>query len=412
MLSSYRLHPLSGIVLSSIFLPCFVSAATGQGSVSLYSDNGCNQFDGDHASSQPVVIAENYTIEADTCGVLPRSAHSYRVTQHPTCSNGGQGYFTYFTSNDCQTKKPLPAAKDTPTGNTDGLCLSLVDFSSLAFICGGKAASSNTFNKDSTSTRTSTAPSPTATMTTRPSTRQDGSVSLFSDSSCNESDDDTAFSQPPVIALNHTSPADTCYTLPRSAHSYRIDRRPTCANGTTAGFAYYSGDNCQVTGERGSAFNSIGSACDASDDSCTRFDGYCLALVTFKSIAFLCNGVDGSSSSSDSSTPSPPSSNTYTRDSTSTSALVLDQPHPTPTPTSSRSIATTSPFYPSPFTSYTNGSSAPPNPSLLPSSLQTGSLPPSAPFTGDAGLSRRGVSRDSLLSVVVALAFGVVVYRM
>ncbi|KAL8677439.1 MAG: hypothetical protein Q9186_006125 [Xanthomendoza sp. 1 TL-2023] len=406
MLSSYRLHLLGGFVLLSICLPSFVSAATGKGSVSLYSDSGCNQFDDDFATSQPIIIAENYTIEADTCGVLPRNAHSYLVTQHPTCSNGGQGYFTYFTSKDCVTKRPLPAAEATDTANDDkttGVCLSLVDIASLAFVCAGKPSSAKTFNKDGTSTNTPSSPTTTTTSTNPSSSSSSssssppttGSISLFTDSGCNEFDDDfSTTSQPPTITLNHTSPADKCYTLPRSAHSYRIDHRPTCANGTIAGFGYYHGDNCLVTGDLGSAFNAVDS-CDNGYD-CTANDGQCLALVEFKSIAFVCDGVresDGTESSSPSNT------NTFIRDSTSTS-VVLD-PVATIAPSIS-SIATSSP----PFYTYANGSLATNTQPASTVPSQTGGLAAPSPFTG-GGVASTSVTKDSLISVLIAFAFSI-----
>lgn len=119
-----------------------------------------------------------------------------------------------------------------------------------------------------------------------------GSVSLWSNSDCAEGDT-LAFTEPVVISLNKTLDADVCGDLPREAHSYRVDRRPTCANGETAGFAFYGGHNCQEKGF-GPALNTIGEPGEP-----TEFDGECLALVTFTSVAFICEGVgEGDVSSS------------------------------------------------------------------------------------------------------------------
>ncbi|KAL8692353.1 MAG: hypothetical protein Q9218_002604 [Villophora microphyllina] len=107
-----------------------------------------------------------------------------------------------------------------------------------------------------------------------------GDISLWTDSSCLPGDS-PSFSLPDPIALNHTLPADSCYTLPNAAHSYIVSSRPTCSNGKTAGFAYYSGENCRVSG--------FGSNNDGEGAS---IDGVCLALVEFNSCAFICNGVD------------------------------------------------------------------------------------------------------------------------
>ncbi|KAL8734995.1 MAG: hypothetical protein Q9166_001120 [cf. Caloplaca sp. 2 TL-2023] len=211
-----------------------------------------------------------------------------------------------------------------------------------------------------------------------------GSVSLWSNSDCAEGDT-LAFSDPVVIALNHTSYADDCYTLPREAHSYRVDKRPTCDNGTAAAFAFYGGDNCQRKGF-GPALNAVNKA--------TRYDGSCLALVTFKSVAFLCDGVgQGSDESTSESTTS------RVRDSTSTSVFI--DPFPTATPIAP-SISATTPLYTISNT-YANETAPTSTVSGVPS--VTGGLTPPAPspFTGGAS-----ELKGSLLSVF--LAFGLRVF--
>ncbi|KAL9579851.1 MAG: hypothetical protein Q9212_004858 [Teloschistes hypoglaucus] len=112
-----------------------------------------------------------------------------------------------------------------------------------------------------------------------------GDISLWSDSSC-QPGASASFSLPDPIALNHTLPADSCYTLPNAAHSYIVNSRPICSDGSTAGFAYYNGQNCRAQGF-GPALNNI-----RGDGGYTTNDGLCLALVEINSLAFLCKGVD------------------------------------------------------------------------------------------------------------------------
>ena len=121
---------------SLIFVPV-AHAATGQGSVSLWSNSDCNQGDTPPFTS-PVVIKLNYTLSADECGNLPRAAHSYEVDQRPTCDNGTVAAFAFYNGNSCQTKGFGPALNSVnPSDEDDGLCLALVEFNSVAFICDG-----------------------------------------------------------------------------------------------------------------------------------------------------------------------------------------------------------------------------------------------------------------------------------
>ncbi|KAI4194514.1 MAG: hypothetical protein LQ350_007721 [Teloschistes chrysophthalmus] len=112
-----------------------------------------------------------------------------------------------------------------------------------------------------------------------------GDISLWSDSSC-QPGESPSFSLPDPIALNHTLAADSCYTLPNAAHSYIVNSRPTCSDGSIAGFAYYNGQDCRKQGF-GPALNN-----DRGDGGYTTYDGLCLALVEINSLAFLCKGVD------------------------------------------------------------------------------------------------------------------------
>ena len=103
-----------------------------------------------------------------------------------------------------------------------------------------------------------------------------GSVSFWSSSDCAQGDS--------LIVQNYTLSADTCGNLPRAVHSYRVDHRPACSDGTTAAFAYFAGQVCESEGY-GSAFDNV---LDTDDT-----DGECLALVDFYSVAFICQGLDG-----------------------------------------------------------------------------------------------------------------------
>ena len=120
-----------------------------------------------------------------------------------------------------------------------------------------------------------------------------GSVSLWSDSSCQPGATPNFGEQDPV-ALNYTLAADDCSTLSSTAHSYIVNERPTCANGSTAAFAYYNGAGCQVVGF-GPALNQVQTRTDV--------DGLCLALVEFNSIAFLCGGIGSGDASVASTSP-------------------------------------------------------------------------------------------------------------
>ena len=223
-----------------------------------------------------------------------------------------------------------------------------------------------------------------------------GSVSLWSNSDCAKGDT-LAFTEPVVISLNKTLDADTCGNLPREAHSYRVDRRPTCANGSTAGFAYYGGHNCQVKGF-GGAFNSIGQAGES-----TEFDGLCLALVTFASVAFICDGIGAGNTFSTAVVTSTDSSEPSSAPSTELPPVNIPT---TDLPVVSTLSATTPPYT---YSSTLAGFSAAlpgtqPASVILPSGTG-GFLPPlpsPSPFTGAAS----GI-KVSILSLIFAFGLGV-----
>ncbi|KAL8934991.1 MAG: hypothetical protein Q9216_005640, partial [Gyalolechia sp. 2 TL-2023] len=117
-----------------------------------------------------------------------------------------------------------------------------------------------------------------------------GSVSTWSDSSCADPSFDTyAFSEPRVIELNHTLPANSCHNLARTAHSYRVDFRPLCDDGSEADFNYYTSADCPVEETRSLGSAGLGGGGGGEFDT----NGLCLALVAFDSFQFFCEGGGG-----------------------------------------------------------------------------------------------------------------------
>lgn len=220
-----------------------------------------------------------------------------------------------------------------------------------------------------------------------------GSVSLWSDSGCGGGDT-LAFTEPVVISLNKTLNADTCGDLPREAHSYRVDRRPTCANGTPARFEYYDDHNCQTTGYLSNAMGEGGGF--------TEYDGYCLALVQFASMAFICKGIGEGDTSSTTIVTSTDSFEPTSA--SSTESLPVNTPT-TDLPVVS-TFSATAPLYT--YSSTSMGYSAvptgtQPSSGVLPSGTGGSSppLPSPSPFTG-------GVSniKASMLSMIFAFGLG------
>ncbi|KAL8996700.1 MAG: hypothetical protein Q9188_006505 [Gyalolechia gomerana] len=216
-----------------------------------------------------------------------------------------------------------------------------------------------------------------------------GSVSLWSDSSCGD-DSTIAFSEPRIIDLNYTLPTDTCHNLARSAHSYTVTERPICNDGREADFNYYRSRDCPEARTR---------PFPANDDGYS-LDGYCLALVTFDSLAFVCEGVGRGSSDGGSTTQSSPVV-------TSRSDLVVG-PTPTATPVAPGS-SLTAPLYTILDTSAytlaptgTVGSTGTVGPSSGQPSPTGGLLPSPSPFTGAAA-----GTEVSLMGVFVLVVVGV-----
>lgn len=131
-------------------------------------------------------------------------------------------------------------------------------------------------------------------------------ISIWSNSDCGKGDT-TSFGEMNPVALNYGLDIDVYGTPGATVHSYEVNQRPTCANGTEALFAFYHGKNCQSEG-LGSALNAVHSASEG-------VDGECLALVEFNSVAFICAGIgdqteDSTTSSSSKATSTAASSPT------------------------------------------------------------------------------------------------------
>ncbi len=154
-----------------------------------------------------------------------------------------------------------------------------------------------------------------------------GEISLWSDNGCGDGST-TNFGEIDPVGLNYTLDADVCGTTAAAVHSYQVYRRPTCANGITAAFAFYHGAGCKSEGF-GPALNSVNPS--------TRVDGECLALVEFNSLAFLCDGL-GQTNSGGSSASSSPSSQSVASSRTSSASATPIVP----------SASMTSPLYTAP----------------------------------------------------------------
>lgn len=118
-----------------------------------------------------------------------------------------------------------------------------------------------------------------------------GSLSLWSDSSC-QPGATSNFGERDPVALNYTLSADVCGNPGANVHSYIVNSRPTCANGTVAAFAFYSTANCVLPS------NAEWSSGMHTFRLSTEYDEKCLALVEFSSVAFICDGFSGSGSGS------------------------------------------------------------------------------------------------------------------
>ncbi|KAI4189808.1 MAG: hypothetical protein LQ346_005056 [Caloplaca aetnensis] len=134
--------------LSLLYLaPHVALAALGSGSASLWSDSGCGDG-GTLAFTTPVIIALNYTLPADVCRSLDRTAHSYRIDYRPICTQGNDATFAYFSGQNCDEGSSDDGAGPAYSGSlgpepildgqaVDGLCFALVSFNSFAFVCEG-----------------------------------------------------------------------------------------------------------------------------------------------------------------------------------------------------------------------------------------------------------------------------------
>ncbi|MCJ1394793.1 hypothetical protein MMC18_007673 [Xylographa bjoerkii] len=123
-------------LLTILLFPSTLILAISTGSVSLFADSACKD----------PVFANNYTLAPDICGSpgpvvsFDQAYNSYIVDGRPTCANGSQGSFAMYTDANCKTVFQIHPAGGTIEGtgtNLDGLCLGLVEYLSVAFLCDG-----------------------------------------------------------------------------------------------------------------------------------------------------------------------------------------------------------------------------------------------------------------------------------
>ena len=225
-----------------------------------------------------------------------------------------------------------------------------------------------------------------------------GSVSLYSDSQCDPQGDTSHFGERDPLALNYTLSADTCGTFGGTAHSYLVTERPTCNNGTTAAFAFYSSPGCSQADfdtPAGQAMNEYFAE--------TEFDGECLALVAFNSVAFICDGVGqgGSNAGQGASSASAGSSSTSPTTAVSSTTTVGSATPIAP------GVTPTTPLYTHPASSFSAGH-APSGrvPSTGASSHPSNPTTPSQPIFTGAAVSERG---GSLVGIMAALGAALVI---
>lgn len=130
-------------ILSTLFLCFFIFfsrffAATGQDFVNLWSNSDCAEDD-TLVFIESVVIFLNKTLDANTCGNLLREVYNYRVDRRSICVNGSTARFVYYNNYNYQIKDFNNALNSIDQTSKltefDKLCLALVIFASIAFIC-------------------------------------------------------------------------------------------------------------------------------------------------------------------------------------------------------------------------------------------------------------------------------------
>ncbi|MCJ1381240.1 hypothetical protein MMC17_004349 [Xylographa soralifera] len=123
-------------LLTLLLLPSTLVYAISTGSVSVFSDAGC----------QHPVFANNYTVAPDICGSpgpvvsFDSGYNSFIVDSRPTCANGTQGSFALYTDANCKTLYQIHPPGETIEGtgeSLDGICLGMVEYLSVAFLCDG-----------------------------------------------------------------------------------------------------------------------------------------------------------------------------------------------------------------------------------------------------------------------------------
>ncbi|MCJ1411299.1 hypothetical protein MMC19_005387 [Ptychographa xylographoides] len=225
-------------MLSSDLLITFAFLSLGHaqstGSVTLFSDSAC--------ATQ--VFANNYTLAADICGSPAPSGtitsfdgafNSYIVDSRPVCSDGSFASYAMYSDAGCKTLfSNNPYGINSGIGrSTDGLCLGLVEFLSVAFLCNGLGAAyttstqqglptvgpvfgsvSSTALVNTTSTSTTMAP-PLAPSTATTSTTS--TMSSIAASSSSSSSSSVPVMAPPPMNTVLATPTTTSSTLTTTA---------------------------------------------------------------------------------------------------------------------------------------------------------------------------------------------------
>lgn len=171
--------PIACFVFVVSLLCPMTCAGPSNGSVSLWSDSGCNSH-GDTSNfgqQDPIGLM---SLLPDTCGVPGATVHSYRVRSNATCSNGTTAGFSYFNTNNCAAdptdENPNPPRMKRQSDNNlnlgsnpqlSGECLALVAFNSVAFICDGVNGKSPQISNPQLTSVAQTSSSPTPTVSSQ-----------------------------------------------------------------------------------------------------------------------------------------------------------------------------------------------------------------------------------------------------
>ncbi|MCJ1284077.1 hypothetical protein MMC26_003408 [Xylographa opegraphella] len=123
-------------LLTLLLLCPTLNSAISTGSVTVFADAGC----------QDPVFANNYTVAPDICGSpgpvvsFNGGYNSFIVDSRPMCANGTRGSFALYSDTNCKTLYQAHPADQTIEGtgtSLDGICLGMVEYLSVAFLCDG-----------------------------------------------------------------------------------------------------------------------------------------------------------------------------------------------------------------------------------------------------------------------------------